>query len=333
MNKLTVSLSPHAKAPIDTQKVMLAVILALMPSFIASLYFFGVRAFIVTAVSVVAAVLTEYLITTILLKRKNTTSDLSAVVAGLLLAYNVPSSIPLWQIASGAVFAMGIAKLAFGGLGNNPFNPALAGRAFMLVSFPQQMTTWPQPVVTKMMLNPDALTAATPLGILKEHIKAGETIQQFSNKLPDYWHMFIGNIGGSLGETSALAILIGGLFLLLIRVISWRIPFFYLAGLVSITGIFYLIDPTRYADPLFHLLAGGVLLGAFFMATDLVTSPMSPAGQIIYALGGGILAALIRLFGSYPEGCSYSILIMNAFVPLIDRALPPSRFGKEASRA
>lgn len=325
--KLVVSLSPHAKAPFRIQTVMLIVILALFPALIASIYFFGIRALLVELVAVGTAVFTEWFIQRILLKRPSRIHDLSSVVAGLLLAFNLPSSIPLWQVAAGAIFAVGIAKMAFGGLGTNPFNPALAGRAFMLVSFPVEMTTWPQPVVTRTLMRPDALTTATPLGVIKEGLKSGIALDQLADKLPSRWDLFLGNVGGSLGETSALALLVGGLFLILTRVISWRIPVFYLGTLAAFTGVFHLIDPSRYADPLFHLLSGGVMLGAFFMATDLVTSPMTAPGQIIYAIGGGLLAGLIRLFGSYPEGCSYSILIMNAFVPLIDRAFPPTRFG------
>lgn len=323
MNNLKVSLSPHEKGNFTTNRIMWLVCAALIPSFISALYNFGIRALVVVAASLVFCVGIEYLIQKFLLKTKVTVCDGSAAVTGLLLAFNMPSSIPLWQLFIGALVAIGIAKMAFGGLGKNPFNPALVGRAFLLISFPVSMTTWPKPGETRLVWNVvDAMTAATPLGNIKLHA---------FNQLPAYWDLFIGTVGGSLGETSALAILLGGLFLIYKKIISWHIPFFFLATIFVFTGIAWLVDPEAFVNPLYHILGGGVMLGAFFMLTDMVTSPMNPKGQIIFAVGAGIICSCIRLWGAYPEGCMFSILIMNAFVPLIDKYVKPKRFGKEVN--
>ena len=323
MNNMKVSLSPHEKGHLTTNKVMWLVCAALIPSFISALYNFGIRALVVVAASLVFCVGIEYLIQKFLLKTKVTVCDGSAAVTGLLLAFNMPSSIPLWQLFIGALVAIGIAKMAFGGLGKNPFNPALVGRAFLLISFPVSMTTWPIPGVTRLKWDiVDAMTAATPLGNIKLHA---------FDKLPDYWDLFIGTVGGSLGETSALAILLGGLFLIYKKIISWHIPFFFLATIFVFTGIAWLVNPEAFVNPLYHILGGGVMLGAFFMLTDMVTSPMNPKGQIIFAVGAGIICSCIRLWGAYPEGCMFSILIMNAFVPLIDKYIKPKRFGSEVN--
>ena len=322
MNNPKVSLSPHEKGHLTTNKIMWLVCAALIPSFISALYNFGIRALVVVAASLVFCVGIEYLIQKFLLKTKVTICDGSAAVTGLLLAFNMPSSIPLWQLFIGALVAIGIAKMAFGGLGKNPFNPALVGRAFLLISFPVSMTTWPQPGITRFVWNVDAMTAATPLGNIKLHA---------FNQLPDYWDLFIGTVGGSLGETSALAILLGGLFLIYKKIISWHIPFFFLATILVFTGIAWLVNPEAFVNPLYHILGGGVMLGAFFMLTDMVTSPMNPKGQIIFAVGAGIICSCIRLWGAYPEGCMFSILIMNAFVPLIDKYIKPKRFGSEVN--
>ena len=322
MDNLKVSLSPHEKGRLTTNKVMWLVCAAMIPAFISALYNFGIRALVVVAASLVFCVGIEYLIQKFLLKTKVTICDGSAAVTGLLLAFNMPSSIPLWQLFIGALVAIGIAKMAFGGLGKNPFNPALVGRAFLLISFPVSMTTWPQPGITRFVWNVDAMTAATPLGNIKLHA---------FNQLPDYWDLFIGTVGGSLGETSALAILLGGLFLIYKKIISWHIPFFFLATILVFTGIAWLVNPEAFVNPLYHILGGGVMLGAFFMLTDMVTSPMNPKGQIIFAVGAGIICSCIRLWGAYPEGCMFSILIMNAFVPLIDKYIKPKRFGSEVN--
>ena len=324
MDNLKVSLSPHEKGRLTTNKVMWLVCAAMIPAFISALYNFGIRALVVVAASLVFCVGLEYLIQRFVLKTKVTVCDGSAAVTGLLLAFNMPSSIPLWQLFIGALVAIGIAKMAFGGLGKNPFNPALVGRAFLLISFPVSMTNiWPIPGVTRLKWDiVDAMTAATPLGNIKLHA--------FS-QLPDYWDLFIGTVGGSLGETSALAILLGGLFLIYKKIISWHIPFFFLATILVFTGIAWLVDPEAFVNPLYHILGGGVMLGAFFMLTDMVTSPMNPKGQIIFAVGAGIICSCIRLWGAYPEGCMFSILIMNAFVPLIDKYIKPKRFGSEVN--
>lgn len=335
MSRFVVSLSPHEKGTYTVEKVMWSVVIALLPSFVASVYFFGIRAVAVTAVAMVTCIGVEYLIQKFLLKCEITAFDGSAAITGLLLAFNLPSSIPLWEVVVGGVFSIGIAKMVFGGLGKNPFNPALAGRAFMLASFPVHMTTWPVPsTLWAMGRTVDGMTAATPLGLLKEGIKVSGSVPDIMANAPqsfDYFNLFIGNVGGCIGEVSALAIIIGGIYMLHKKIITWHIPVLYLGSLFVFTGIFWLIDPTHYADPLFHILSGGVMLGAWFMATDMVTSPMSVKGQVLFAILAGVLCGSIRLFGGYPEGCSYSILIMNAFVPLIDKYIKPARFGKEVN--
>lgn len=318
--KLKVSLSPHIQSRESVAKVMWTVNMALLPALAVSVYNFGIRVLAIMAVSVIAAVLTEWLITRFMFKREPTISDGSAVLTGLLLSFNVPSNIPLWMIAVGSIFAIGVGKMAFGGLGHNPFNPAFVGRAFMLASWGQAMTSWPE--VTHKVLSwggADAVTAATPLGQLAEGTAPA--------KLPHLIDLFLGSTGGSMGEISALAILIGGLYLLYRKIITWEVPVLFITSLGIFTGIFWLIDPNTYADPMFHILAGGVMLGAWFMATDMVTSPMTFRGRVIFAVSAGVLTGIIRLFGSYPEGVSYAILIMNAFTPIIDKYVLPRRFG------
>jgi len=320
--RLTTGLSPHIKSPQSVAKVMWAVSIALIPAFVASVTFFGPRALAVLAVGVLSCVLTEAFIQAFMLKKPVTISDGSAVVTGLLLAFNIPVSIPLWMVAVGGFVAIGIAKMAFGGIGNNPFNPALVGRAFMATSFAAPMTNWRLPLVF------DGATGATPLGIIA---KASETgMAALQSELPGYLNMFIGNIGGSLGETSALAIVLGGIFLIARGLIDWRTPLFFLGSLAAFTGIFWVISPSSYADPLFHVLAGGAMLGAWFMATDMTTSPMSRNGRIVFAVGAGLLTGVIRLFGALPGGVSYGILIMNALVPAIDSHIRPKRFAQGA---
>jgi electron transport complex protein RnfD len=321
-NRIVVSLSPHEKSDLNVEKIMWGVVIALAPAFLASVYYYGLQAVRVVVLALVFCIGIEYLVQRFIMKTKITAFDGSAAITGLLLAFNVPSTIPWWQLLVGSLAAVGVAKMAFGGLGKNPFNPALVGRAFMLASFPVQMTTWPLPLKNLWTLGADAVTGATPLGVLAEHGPAN---------LPGYLDLFLGKIGGCIGEVSALAILLGGIYMLSRKIITWHIPVFYLLSLFGFSGIFWLMNPTKYADPLFHILAGGAMLGAWFMATDMVTSPMSVKGQIIFAIGGGILCGAIRLFGSYPEGCSYSILIMNAFVPLIDKLAKPKRFGTEVN--
>jgi electron transport complex protein RnfD len=295
---------------------MYGVLAALVPALLVALYYFGLGALIVSAVSVVSCLLFEYLIQRFLLKKAPTVWDGSAIVTGILLAFNLPSNLPVWIVVIGALVAIGIGKMSFGGLGNNIFNPALVGRVFLLISFPAQMTTWPLPGTLPLTYT-DGETGATVLTLIKNSQSA----------LPAYRDMLTGNMGGSLGEVSAIALLIGFGFLLVRRIITWHIPVSILATVLALTGLLYAIDPSGYANPLVHLLSGGLLLGAIFMATDYVTSPMSKNGMLVYGVGIGALTTVIRLFGSYPEGMSFAILIMNALTPLINNYIKPKHFG------
>lgn len=326
MNKLTLSGSPHVHGEMTVKSIMWGVVIALIPAFLVSCWYFGFNALLVTFVAIVSCVGFEYVIQKFVMKLDPSITDGSAVVTGLLLAFNVPSSLPWWQMVIGSMVAIGIAKMSYGGLGKNPFNPALAGRVFMLISFPVDMTSWPIPVQNWFTI--DALTGPTSLGILKEGLANGETLSQLSVKLPTYTNLFIGQVGGSLGEVSAAALIIGGIYMLYRKIITWHIPVAYIATTVLFTGILWMVNPEQYIDPIFHILAGGLLLGAIFMATDMVTSPMSNKGMLVYGLGCGVLTVLIRVWGSYPEGVSFAILIMNAIVPLINKGFKPSRFGK-----
>jgi electron transport complex protein RnfD len=325
---LTVSPSPHISSDLSVQKLMYGVVLSLIPAFIVTVYIFGLGALIITAVSVVSCVLAEMLIQRYIMNAPVRISDGSAIVTGILLAFNLPSNLPWWMVVIGAVFAIGIGKMTYGGLGNNPFNPALVGRVFLLISFPVQMTSWPLPGASRFQYL-DATTGATPLGFLKEALRNGQTVPEVMNQIPDHMQLFLGQMGGSLGEVSALALILGFAWLLYKKIITWHIPVFMTGTIFAFTGILYLIDPTRNASPLFHILTGGVMLGAIYMATDLVTSPMTKKGMILYASGIGIITVIIRKFGAYPEGVSFAILIMNAFVPLINKYIKPKRFGEE----
>ncbi|MDO4987724.1 MAG: RnfABCDGE type electron transport complex subunit D [Synergistes sp.] len=300
---LVVSSSPHIHSPLDTPRIMGYVLAALAPAGLCGIYFFGLRAAVVIAVCIAASVLTEYLWTRCT-NRPNTIADLSAAVTGLLIAYNVPPSIPLWMAIVGCVFAIIVVKEFFGGLGCNIVNPALAARAMMLTSWPVPMTSWTL----------DGVSSATPLAL----IKTGA-----ADKLPSVTDMFIGHIGGCIGETSSAALLLGFVILLYAKIIKWHIPVVYVAVATALCTIF-----GRSAGPVYEVLAGGLLLGSIFMATDYTTTPITVRGQVIFAAGCGVLTALIRTFGGYPEGVSYSILIMNLFVPLIDRATKPHIFGE-----
>jgi electron transport complex protein RnfD len=299
-----------------------------MPALFTSVFYFGIGAVIVTATSVISCIVFEYLIQRFILKKPVSITDGSALVTGLLLAFNLPSNIPVFIIIIGSLVAIGIAKMTFGGLGNNPFNPALVGRVFMLISFPVQMTSWPVPAGLKTGYT-DAITGATPLAIIKEGIKNGESLSQLMEKVPSTIHMFLGRMGGSIGEVAAVALLIGFAYMLIKKIITWHIPVSVIGSIAIFTSILWLINPEINADPMFHLLAGGVLLGAIFMATDYVTSPMNPKAMIIYGCGIGILTVIIRVWGAYPEGVSFAILIMNAFVPLMNSYIKPKRFGEE----
>lgn len=323
---IIISASPHVHSDRTSKKLMYDVVIALIPAFLVSLYVFGIGALIVTIVAIISCLGFEYLIQKYLLKTAITIGDGSALITGILLAFNVPSSLPIWMVIVGSLVAIGVAKLSFGGLGFNIFNPALVARVFLLISFPIQMTTWPTAVVNNTTLV-DATSGATTLGIIKEGLMMGETMSSLSAKLPTNLDLFLGITGGSIGEMSGLALLLGGIYLIYRKVITWHIPVVVLGTMAIMTSIFWAINPEQYANPMVHLLAGGAILGAFYMATDLVTSPMTKKGMIIFAIAIGVITVVIRLFGAYPEGVSFAILIMNAFVPLINTYFKPSRFG------
>lgn len=327
MEKLIVSLSPHDHANDSVQRNMYAVLIALIPAFLVSLYMFGLGALIVMLTSVAACVFFEWAIVKFILKRERTTIfDGSAAITGVLLGFNLPSNLPIWIIILGALFAIGVAKMSFGGLGCNPFNPAIVGRIFLLISFPVQMTTWP--VAGQWMHYTDVQTGATPLGIMKGVISGAPGVSL--DQLPSSLDLFLGNNPGSFGEISALALILGGIYLIWKKVITWHIPVSILVTVFVFSGIMYLVNPALYASPLTHLLTGGLMLGAFFMATDYVTSPMNPKGQLLYGVCIGLITVIIRLFGSYPEGMSFAILIMNSFTPLINNYIKPTRFSSWA---
>lgn len=338
---LLVDSSPHITSPVTVNKLMWAVVIALLPAFAGSVYFFGLRALIITLLSVVSALLFDALGQR-LFGRKITLLDGSAVLTGILLGFNLPPNVPWWMPVAGSAFAMLVAKQFFGGLGHNFINPALAGRAFLVASWPTQMTTaWLTPrggiipglPAGALNICTDAVTTATPLNVLKQGAKLlipgcdPQVLYQHLQSWATLKSLFLGNTGGCIGETSAFLLLIGGLFLIITRVIDWRIPLFYL---LTVT-VLVLILPGHKAGllnyTLFHLLSGGLMLGAFYMATDYVTSPLTAKGRVIFAIGCGVLTVLIRLWGGYPEGVCYSILLMNVATPLIDRLTPPRVFG------
>lgn len=327
-NKLIVSLSPHVHSEDSIKKNMYGVLIALIPAFIVSLVYFGLGALIVTATSVAACLFFEWAIGKFLLKKETTTiSDGSAIITGVLLAFNLPSNLPVWIIILGALFAIGVGKMSFGGLGNNPFNPALAGRVFLLLSFPVQMTSWP--VAGQLTAYTDATTAATPLALMKQAIQGNA--DAFA-QIPDAWNLFIGHNGGCLGEVSAAALILGLIYMLWKKIITWHVPVSILATVFVFLGIMHLVNPQAYVSPVIQLLTGGLMLGAIFMATDYVTSPMTKKGMLIYGVCIGLLTVVIRLFGAYPEGMSFAILIMNAFTPLINTYCKPKRFGEVAKK-
>ncbi len=331
---LSTSSSPHIREDISVKKVMYSVVFALMPALFGAIYFFGIRAFYLTAISVISALLTEYLFE-VITHRKITIDDGSAIITGILLAFNITPNAPFWMPAVGSFFAILIAKQLFGGLGFNIFNPALAGRAFLMASWPGIMTgKWLAPIRPSgstmsginSTLHLDVITSATPLNVLKLHhsqawvpaaLNSGEVLK----------HLFFGNVGGCIGETSALLLLIGGLFLIFKRYADYRISLSYIGTVFVFSWILYLFGITK-AGPLFHILSGGVMLGGLFMATDMVTSPVTPLGRWIFGAGGGLIAVIIRIWGGYPEGVSYSILLMNILTPLLDRTTLPRRFGE-----
>ncbi|MTK13365.1 MAG: RnfABCDGE type electron transport complex subunit D [Clostridiaceae bacterium] len=300
------SSSPHIRDNDSTKSIMRDVIIALTPATIAGVYFFKTQALLVILTTVISCVATEYAWQKIT-KRPITIGNYSSVVTGLLLAFNVPPTLPLWMAVVGSVFTILIVKEFFGGIGQNIVNPALAGRAFLLACYPVAMTTW------KM----DGITSATPLAILKSH----------QGNLPSLYNVFIGHVGGCIGETSALALLIGAAYLFYKRIITWHIPVSYIATVLIFTTIIGR-NGVMTGNGIYEIFAGGLMLGAFFMATDYTTSPMTANGQIVFGIGCGFLATVIRIFGGYPEGVSYSILIMNLFVPLIDKYVTPRVFGE-----
>ncbi len=333
MGKLIVSLSPHAHGTDTVERNMYGVIIALLPALLVSFWFFGIGSAIVCATSVAACVLFEWAINKFMLRNERcTVCDGSAVLTGLLLGFNLPSNLPIWIIIIGALFAIGLGKMPFGGLGNNLFNPALVGRAALLVAFPAQMTTWPK--VGQLTSYMDAETGATPLYLMKQAIKADnlDQAQEYLNQLPSVLDLFLGNHpdgAGAMGEICALALLLGLAYMLWKKIITWHIPVSIIGTVFIFAGICHLCSPV-YADPVSVILSGGLMLGAIFMATDYVTSPMTAKGQLIYGVAIGFLTVVIRNWGAYPEGMSFAILIMNAFTPLINTYVKPKRFGEVA---
>lgn len=327
--KLVVSVPPHIHKNITIPKIMYTVLLALVPTFIWSIYLFGFRALLVVLISCASACGVEALIQ-FLTKRRITCFDGSAILTGILLAFNLPVNCPLWIPVIGAVFAIGVVKQAFGGLGYNFINPALAGRAFLMASWPRIMTgLWSAPAIGTMS-GISAITTATPLSVLKVHPTQVNILSEL-NSGHTLSNLFFGIRGGCLGETSALLLLIGGIFLIVKKYIDWRIPFSYIATVGLLMQIFYLFGITP-VNGIFHIFAGGLFLGAFFMATDYVTSPITRQGRWIFGVGCGVITVLIRLWGAYPEGVCYSILLMNCFTPLIERAITPARFGQNKGK-
>jgi Na+-translocating ferredoxin:NAD+ oxidoreductase subunit D len=359
---ITVSPSPHIHSRSSVEKLMYGVIIALLPTLAVSVFYYGMGAVVVTLVSVVSCILFEFLIQMFILKTEVRITDGSALVTGLLLAFNLPSDLPVWMIVLGALVAIGVGKMTFGGLGNNLFNPALVGRVFLLISFPAAMTTYPVPNgLATHYQNPgiDGFTGPTPLSVLKEALRKGTPVSKIMDELPSYFDMFMGKLGGSMGEIAAIALILGLIYMLARKIVTWHTPIsvigsafifggilwmFSLEGAATMHGSlgwnFPIISSTledgtvkyfHMADPVFHMLTGGMMLGAIFMATDYVTSPMTKKGMIIFGIGIGIITMIIRVFGAYPEGMSFAILIMNAFVPLINRYIKPKRFGEEVN--
>lgn len=330
MGKLIVSLSPHAHGTDSVERNMYGVIIALLPALLVSFAYFGIGSAIVCATSVLACVFFEWAINKFIMNNeRNTVLDGSAALTGLLLGFNLPSNLPVWIIIIGALVAIGVGKMSFGGLGSNVFNPALVGRCFLLVSFPAQMTSWPQAGQLTSYL--DAETGATPLAIMKQAIIAGDAT--ILEQLPSSFNMMIGlpdtcqTGAGTIGEVCAIALLLGLAFMLWRGIITWHTPVSIIATVFVLSGLLHIANPI-YADPLAVLFSGGLMLGAIFMATDYVTSPMCGRGQLIYGVGIGVLTVVIRNWGSYPEGMSFAILIMNAFTPLINTYVKPKRFGE-----
>ncbi|GJG35923.1 MULTISPECIES: RnfABCDGE type electron transport complex subunit D [Prevotella] len=327
MGKLVVSLSPHAHGTDTVERNMFGVVIALIPALLVSFLYFGLGSVVVCLTSVAACMFFEWAISKYMLSQEPSLTDGSAIVTGLLLGMNLPSNLPLWIIIIGALVAIGVGKMSFGGLGHNPFNPALVGRCFLLVSFPAQMTSWP--LIGQLGKYSDAVTGATPLSIMKTAIKTNDP--SVLNSVPDALHLLLGNNptggAGTIGEVCALALILGLCFMLWRKIITWHIPVAIIATVFVFSGLLHLANPV-YANPLTVILSGGLMLGAIFMATDYVTSPMTHKGQIIYGVCIGFLTVVIRNWGSYPEGMSFAILIMNGFTPLINYYVKPKRFGE-----
>ena len=325
MSKLLVSPSPHIHSKDSTRSLMLDVVIALIPAVVCSVVFYGWQELMVLGVSVASCVLLEWAITKYMLKKPSTIGDLSAVVTGILLALNVPYTTPWWVVFVGAVVAVGVAKMTFGGLGQNIWNPALVGRVFLLVSFPTYMTTWSKP---QGLFGVDAVSGPTPLGAIQEGLMQGSTVQELTSAY-DYKDLLFANLGGSAGEVCALALLAGFVYLCCRKVIKPWITLSIFATVALTSLIFWGVNPARFTDPLFNLLTGGLVLGACFMATDYVTSPMSVWGGVVFGVGIGFLTVMIRYFGSYPEGVSFAILIMNSVVPLLNMWFKQKKFGRK----
>ena len=321
MDKLIVSPSPHLHTKTSTKSLMRDVVIALIPAVVVSVLFYGWSELLVLGVSVASCVLLEYLITKYLLKTTCTLGDWSAVITGVLLALNLPATTPWWVVFIGAVVAIGVAKMTFGGLGQNLFNPALVGRVFLLISFPTYMTDWAKPNGFISNAAVDAFTGSTPLGLAKGLGPQGVEAM-------DYLNMLFLNIGGSAGELSAIALILGFAYLLLRKVIKPYITLSIIGTVAVFSGIFWAINPAEYTDPLFNILTGGLLLGSIFMATDYVTSPMSAWGGVVFGIGIGVITMLIRYFGAYPEGVSFAILIMNSVVPLLNKWFHTKKYGR-----
>ncbi len=321
MERMIVSPSPHLHTKTSTKSLMRDVVIALLPAVVVSVLFYGWSELLVLGVSVASCVLLEFLINKYLLNRPCTIGDWSAVITGVLLALNLPATTPWWVVLIGAVVAIGVAKMTFGGLGQNLFNPAIVGRVFLLISFPTYMTDWTKPAGFISNALVDGYTGATPLGLAKGLGPQGvESL--------DYLNMLFLNIGGSAGELSAIALLIGFVYLLARKVIRPYITLSIIATVAVFSGIFWAINPAEYTDPLFNILTGGLLLGSIFMATDYVTSPMSNWGGVVFGIGIGVITMLIRYFGAYPEGVSFAILIMNSVVPLLNKWFHTKKYGR-----
>ena len=315
--------SPHLRSPDTIERVMYTVLIALVPGSLIGIYFFGLHAIRVMLISIVGCLVLEGIVLKLRGRDISPLKDGSAILTGLLLAMNLPSSTPGWMVMVGALVAILLGKHVYGGLGYNPFNPALVARVFLLISFPVAMTSWPEPVPFTFSL--DTVTKATPLGEMKTNLLMTGSIGDIANI--DLMAPLLGNFGGSLGEVSALALIAGGLFLLARKVITWHIPVTFLVTVFVMTGMFWVINPQKFASPAFHMVTGGLMLGAFFMATDYVTSPVTNKGMIIFGVGCGAITVFIRLFGGYPEGVSFAILLMNSVTPIIDQYTKPRTFG------